>query len=328
MDFYELVKKELTEVEMEMEQVIPREPKEVYSLLIPFFQRGGKRIRPALTIIYCAALGGDASKAILPATIIELFHNFTLIHDDIEDNSLMRRGQPTLHVSHGIPIALNSGDAFYTLIWDVIANIDWPPQKLIELQKMYSSSFRRVVEGQGIELAWYRDNKFDITEQDYFDMISGKTAALIGLSCEVGGYLVGADKKKLQSLRIFGEKLGLAFQIQDDILNIIGNFKIYKKEIAGDITEGKRTLMVVKVFEKAKTEEKEQLRKILKSNTRDEKELNFAVSLFRKYDSIDYAKNVATRLTEEAKKEISWLPETKYKKALIQLADFVVNREQ
>ncbi|MDO8553410.1 MAG: polyprenyl synthetase family protein [Candidatus Micrarchaeota archaeon] len=328
MDFYELVKTELIEVEMEMEQLIPKEPKEVYNFIVPFFQRGGKRIRPALTIIYCAALGGDISKAILPATIIELFHNFTLIHDDIEDNSLMRRGQPTLHVSHGIPIALNSGDAFYTLIWDVINNLDWPPQKLIELQRMYSSSFRRVVEGQGIELAWYRDDKFDITEKDYFAMISGKTAALIGLSCELGGYLVGVDKKKLLSLRRFGEKLGLAFQIQDDILNIIGDFKTYKKEIAGDITEGKRTLMVVRVFEKATFDEKEQLRKILSSNTRDEKELNTVVLLFKKYNSIDYARTIAMKFTDEAKKEISWLPETKYKKALIRFADFVVNREQ
>ncbi len=328
MDFYELVKDELAEVEKEMEQSIPDEPKGVYSLLVPFLRRGGKRIRPALTIMYCAALGGNVSNAISPATIIELFHNFTLIHDDIEDSSLMRRGQPTLHVSHGVPIALNSGDALYTLIWDIISNLKGEPKKLIELQRMYSASFRCVVEGQGIELSWYRENKFDISEQDYFDMISGKTAALLGLSCEVGGIIAGADNAKLLSLRRFGEKIGLAFQIQDDILNIVGNFKVYKKEIAGDITEGKRTLMVVRVFEKASKQEKELLKKILGSRTSDEKEIGAVVSLFKKYGAIDHARDVAVKLAQEAKGETSWLPETKYKEALLQLADFVVKREQ
>lgn len=328
MDFYDLVKSELSEIESEMERLIPKHPAEVYSLLIPFLKRGGKRIRPALSLLCCGATGGNLKKVYLPASIIELFHNFTLIHDDIEDNSLVRRGEPTLHVSHGIPLALNSGDALYTVIWDTMSNLKMPADDLITLQKMFASSFRKVVEGQGTELSWYLENKFNITENDYFSMVGGKTAALLGLSCEIGGYISGAEKTQCTSLKTFGEKIGLAFQIQDDVLNVTGDFSRYKKEIGGDISEGKRTLMVVKVLENAAKSEKQVVENILNSHTRNQKQINQVISLFDKYGAIDYAVNSAKDLLHQAKQEISWLPDGKYKTGLLNLADFVVNRSQ
>src|SRR3990167_6614042 len=134
MKYAEMVKKEMALVENEIMGIIPKEPKEVYGMLPGFIRSGGKRIRPLLTLLCCKALGGDPKKAVRIAAIIELFHNFTLVHDDIEDDSTVRRGEPALHVTYGIPMALNSGDALYTTIWEALQKVALPPQKLLKLQ--------------------------------------------------------------------------------------------------------------------------------------------------------------------------------------------------
>ena len=169
--FNKLITKEMQTLELELEHLIPKNPREVYALLPPYIKLGGKRIRPALSILTCLSLNGSVKDVIKPAAILELFHNFTLIHDDIEDNSLLRRGEPTLHISHGLPIALNSGDALYTALWDALVSLDLDPAVLIRLQKLYVSVFKRVVDGQGIELNWYRDNNFGVSEEDYLLMV-------------------------------------------------------------------------------------------------------------------------------------------------------------
>ncbi|MBI5046120.1 polyprenyl synthetase family protein [Candidatus Micrarchaeota archaeon] len=225
MDIYPHIKPYLERIEQTMDGVLNSQDKRVYGLLPPFIKRGGKRIRPALTLLCCGATGGKYEEVIEPACIIELFHNFTLIHDDIEDNSDFRRGEPTLHKSHGLAMALNSGDALYTLLWKRLMNVPLKPGKMVKLQQLYAESFKRVVDGQGIEISWIRDNRFDVSEKEYYEMIEGKTSALIGLSCEVGAFMAGGKKKSLKALRKYGEKIGTVFQIQDDILNLTGNFE-------------------------------------------------------------------------------------------------------
>ncbi|MFN7990633.1 MAG: polyprenyl synthetase family protein [Candidatus Micrarchaeia archaeon] len=304
------------------------EDKRVYGMLVPFIRRGGKRIRPALCLLSCGSCGGDRRSAVEPAAIIELFHNFTLIHDDIEDNSLYRRGEPTLHVSHGIPIALNSGDALYTLLWKKLVGLRLTPSRLIRLQKLYTESFKRVVDGQGVELSWIRSGRFDVSEKEYTDMINGKTSALIGLSCEAGAILAGAGKKQSAALRRYGESIGAAFQIQDDVLNVTGDFEKYKKEIGGDITEGKRTLMVVHCLSKAPAGEKKALTDILSRHTADKADIATAIELLKKHGSVDYARRRALDLVSAAKSELGSLPPSDDKRSLILLADYVVSREK
>jgi geranylgeranyl pyrophosphate synthase len=310
-----------------MENDLSGEDPRVYGLLVPFIKRGGKRIRPALTILCCGAAGGRYEAAVEPAAIIELFHNFTLIHDDIEDDSRFRRGEPALHISHGLPIALNSGDALYTLLWKKLVSMKAKPSKLIRLQQLYVSAFKKVVDGQGIELSWIKKGRFDVSEKEYFQMIGGKTSALLGLSCEAGAIVGGAGKRASRALAEFGRMLGTAFQIQDDVLNVTGDFEKYKKEIGGDISEGKRTLMVVHCLSNTSAGESERLISILSSHSKKQDEIREAIAMLERSGSVEYARKRAGRLVTEAKKKLARLDDSEDKRALLAVSDYVTCRE-
>ena len=328
MDFYGTVKEEMTDIERQIESSLKDKDKKVYGPLMPFIRRGGKRIRPLLSLLCFRAFNGREYEQVKKtAALIEMFHNFTLIHDDIEDDSKFRRGEPTLHIGHGIAMALNSGDALYTLIWNELSALNMEPVRLTEVMKMCSGGFTEVVDGQGIEIYWERNNQFDISEADYYNMIEKKTAALIGLSCRIGAYLAGASKKEQDAMEAYGRKIGIAFQIYDDVLNVSGNFEKYKKEIGGDITEGKRTLMVIKTLASANKQEAEQLKKILSSHSERKEDINAVIALMKKYDAIEYATARAKQLTAEAKEKLKPLKPSKYKDALLAVADFVITRE-
>lgn len=311
-----------------METRLGAEDERVYGLLVPFLRRGGKRIRPVLALLSCGAVGGAYEAVVEPAAIIEMFHNFSLIHDDIEDDSQFRRGEPALHVTYGVPMALNSGDALYTLLWRELLGLKFRPSQLIKLQKLYADAFKRVVDGQGVELAWIRAGRFDVTEKEYLQMIGGKTAALMGLSCEVGVFIGGGGKRARKALRDYGEGLGAAFQIQDDVLNVTGEFEKYQKEIGGDISEGKRTLMVVHCLSKASDTERTRLTQILASHSRTKEDIEEAIGLLKKHGSVEYAQKSADRLVQKAVKCLARLPDGKDKTALLALADYVIKRER
>ena len=328
MNYHESISSELAKIDAKIESMLESEPDEVYGMLLPYVKSKGKRVRPTLAVFSYRAVGGKGEEILTLATLIEMFHNFTLIHDDIEDNSQFRRGEPTLHKKYGVAIALNSGDALYNLIWKELADLELDCELYRKLNRLFVSDFKRVVEGQGFELGWEYYKKFDITEQQYFGMVQKKTAALMGLSCETGALMGGADEKTTKALRNFGEKIGISFQIQDDVLNLTGDFEKYQKEIGGDITEGKRTLMVVHALKHATAEEKEKLISILSKNTEKKEEIDYVIGLFNKYGSMDYAVDHAVRFVNEAKKELEILPESEYKNKLISIADFVVKREK
>jgi geranylgeranyl pyrophosphate synthase len=328
MELYSHIAGHLADVEKDMEAALAAEDERVYGMLLPFIRRGGKRIRPALTLLACGASGGNPPDAVLPASIIELFHNFTLIHDDIEDDSRFRRGEPALHVSHGVAMALNSGDALYTLLWKRLISLEMPPRRLMRLQSLYAESFKRVVDGQGLEISWIRSGRFDVAEDEYLHMIGGKTSALMGLSCEVGAWMAGANARTRRSLRNYGEKIGAAFQIQDDVLNLAGDFDKYKKEIGGDISEGKRTLMVVHFLARAPKEDRERLVSILSSHSREQADISWAIGALQSSGSMAYARARAEKLVAEAKLELARLPDGPDKRALEAIASYVIRREK
>jgi len=327
MSFHELVRPEIKKVEKYIAGVLEPEPKEIYGMLLPYIMRGGKRIRPILAVLCCRAVGGNPEDVIKPAGIIEMFHNFTLIHDDIADNSQFRRGEPTLHITHGTPIALNSGDALYTLLWRELVNLEIETKKLIWLQKGYVETFKDVAEGQGMELSWEREKKFDISEDEYLNMISGKTASLLSLSCEMGAFFGGADEETRRALSEFGFRIGTAFQIQDDILNITGEFEKYQKEIGGDITEGKRTLMIIHFLGSCGKTDGERLRKILGEHGSRKDDIDFVIRALEKSGSLAYAQKKAARLIEEAKSSLSILRDSDEKRALYEICDYIISRE-
>ena len=159
-------------------------------------------------------------------------------------------------------------------------------------------------------------------------MIEGKTSALLGLACESGAYLGGADERTCKSLLRFGEKMGAAFQIHDDILNLTGSFEKYQKEIGGDITEGKRTLMVVHCLGRCTKKEKEKIISVLDSHSRKKEDIEFVIKTFRENGSVEYAREIAIRLMEEAEKELSILAPCPAKDALVALCDYIVTRDK
>ena len=329
MDVMEYIALRGSEVAKEMERVIPKnkEPKAVYGVIWDLLDRKGKRFRPVMCMLSCEAMGGDSKKLLPIAASIEMFHNFTLSHDDIEDNSEMRRGKPCLHKIYGIPLAINAGDGLFAMVWEASLLLEMPPKKIVESQKILADAFRRVLEGQGMEIEWYKDNKWDITETNYSDMVAGKTGALIAASCEVGALLGGGKKRQRRILREFGNAVGIAFQIQDDILNIVGKEETYGKEIGGDISEGKRTLMVIHALEKASPEDRKRLVSILDEKTKDKQKISEAIEILKRYNSPEHARKQAEKLVVKAKKGLEKLPQTEARQKLLELADFFINRE-
>ena len=254
-------------------------------------------------------------------------HN-TLIHDDIEDDSLKRRGKPCLHITHGIPLAINAGDGLFVYVWKAVEDAHLPQEKLQRAMSIYNKAFKRVLDGQGWEIGWFTNNVWDLTEEDYLKMVKGKTGALIAGSCELGAYLGGGTEKQISALRNFGLAVGVAFQIQDDILDIIGDSKKFQKVLRGDITEGKRTLLVIHTIENCTPEERNFLTSTLDEHTRDEEKINKVVDLFNKYGAIEYAKQFAKKMVGKEKTNLEkTLPDSEAKDNLLAMADFFINRE-
>jgi geranylgeranyl pyrophosphate synthase len=303
-----------------------KEPMEVYGLLSEFFSRKGKSLRPALCIECCKAVGGREGEALQAAVAIEMFHNFTLIHDDIEDNSAMRRGSPCLHVKYGLPLALNAGDGLFMMVWQSAQKIEGPKRERVIA--LLLSSFTKVLEGQAAELGWYWKDKWDVTEQEYYRVIEGKTGALIAASCEAGAILGSADEEACKQLSGFGMDLGLGFQIIDDVLNIVGDERKYGKEIGGDIQEGKRTLITIWALRALPVAKRAKLEAILKKKKKTATDIRTAIKLIKESGAPEEVMKVAESLVDRAIGRLDVLPDGEGKQTLRELADYVTRRQK
>ncbi|MFH0818053.1 MAG: polyprenyl synthetase family protein [Candidatus Micrarchaeota archaeon] len=323
MDILEELALEAPKIDAHMKKIIPtrKESDDVCGPIWELLNRGGKRFRPVMCMLSCASVGGKANSALHTAAIIELFHNFTLIHDDIEDSSEMRRGKPCIHKIYGIPITINSGDGM--LLYTLKA-LEKPDPKV---RSVLFNSFLQVLDGQGMELKWNSEKKQDVREEDYLKMVSMKTGALISAACEAGALIGRGKPKQVSAIKNFGMAVGVAFQIQDDVLNLTGEEKLYKKEIGGDITEGKRTLMTIHALSHAQPYEREELKLILNSNTQDQQRIRYAIHILKSNGSISYAKEKARAIVKNAKKKLMVLEKNKSAEKLTRLADFLIERE-
>ena len=205
----------------------------------------GKRIRPLLVLLCTSACGADWQPALPGAAAIELVHNFSLVHDDIQDNSDKRRGRPTTWVKWGMPMAINVGDALFVLsnqaVMDLKAN--YPAEIVVRAAEILHNTCLELTRGQFLDMSYEERN--DLSVEDYWPMIAGKTAALLSACCHIGSLLGGADDSRQESYRAFGHYLGLAFQVQDDILGIWGDEALTGKSAASDLIEGKNSLPVL-----------------------------------------------------------------------------------
>ncbi len=261
--------------------LVPEDKSLMYLGIREYLSRGGKRFRPMLTFLTYGSFTGYYHDILYHGAIIELFHSFTLIHDDIEDGSELRRGKPTLHVQYGIPLALNTGDALYTLVLSLINRLD---DKRLRID--YIDTFTQVVEGQAMDIYWREKGEFP-NEDQYYQMIARKTGALIGLSMHIGAYLAGKDDPSYFRL---GRLIGMAFQIQDDLLNLKATEE-YGKKWADDITEGKRTLMVVHALSNLDEKHRNELINILNSHSSNDDDKRRAIELIEQGGGIEYTEN-------------------------------------
>lgn len=303
-----------------------REPREVYGLLSEFLSVEGKLLRPALCLASCEAVGGRREAAAPAAAAIEMFHNFTLIHDDIEDRSQIRRGKPCLHVKYGLPLALNAGDGLFMMVWQEALRLSGPRKE--EAQSRLLAAFTKVLEGQAVELGWYQSKNWGVKESEYYGVVGGKTGALIAVACEVGGLLGGADEKTCRALSDFGMGIGVGFQIVDDALNIVGDVKKYGKEIGGDVREGKRTLITIRALAALPKKKKERLSALLKKERKSERDVADVLALLRESGAVESSMKTAEGIVARAMRRLDALPQTPPKALLVDLGAYITKRER
>ena len=205
----------------------------------------GKRIRPLMVLLCTSACGADWQPALPASAAVELVHNFSLVHDDIQDNSDKRRGRPTTWVKWGAPMAINVGDALFVMSNQAMIDLkaNYPPEVVVKAAEILHNACLELTRGQFLDMSY--EARTDLNVEDYWPMISGKTAALLSACCHIGSVLGGADDVRQEAYRSFGHYLGLAFQVQDDILGIWGDESVTGKSAAGDLVEGKNSLPVL-----------------------------------------------------------------------------------
>jgi geranylgeranyl diphosphate synthase, type I len=292
------------------------------------FDRGGKRLRPVLACLTHDLFYGKSEDILNLATIPEFLHSGILMIDDIEDNSPNRRGKPAIHKTYGINTAINSGNFLYFLPQMLISKSKIEDYKKVRLYKAINEEMAKLHLGQGMDLKWSEQKNFDISISEYLQMCAYKTGPLIELSFKIGGILANADEEKLQRLCELAPKIGIAFQIQDDILNLMPK-KGWGKETGEDIAEGKITYLVIETLSNAGETDKKNLIEILSKNSPKESEIRSAISIIEKNCSFSKADNYSRELVGSLKKEInSMFKDSDYKKILLEILDYLILRNK
>jgi geranylgeranyl diphosphate synthase type II len=314
----------------------PREPqRHLYNMVADYPRRGGRMLRPSLCIATARVFGASIEEAVRSAVALELLHNAFLVHDDVEDESDARRGQPTLHALHGVPVAVNVGDALTLL--GLRALIDnrttlgpWLTTRVLEEAEQM---VRESIEGQAVELGWRRDNALDLTDADYLSMVLKKTCWYTTIFPSRVGALIGTRGGcDLDRFVRFGFFLGAAFQIQDDLLNLAGDEARYGKEINGDVWEGKRTLMLIHLLRAAVAGERSRLGEFLARprSRRTSADVQWVRQRMDSYGCLDYARQVAHGLAGAALHEYSCgfgdVPDSPDKRFIEALVTWVIER--
>ena len=234
------------------------EPRNLYEPIEYILGLGGKRLRPVLTLMTADLFGGSIEKALDAALAIEVFHNFTLVHDDIMDDAPLRRGQITVHEKWDINTGILSGDAMLIKGYQLFES--YSPDMFKRLTALYSKTAIEVCEGQQYDVDFETRN--DVTIDEYLKMIEYKTAVLVGAAMQMGSIIAGASEAHQKSIYAFGKNLGIAFQLQDDYLDAFGNSETFGKQVGGDIIENKKTYLYLKAIQFADTDQKEELLKL------------------------------------------------------------------
>ncbi|MFA6769698.1 MAG: polyprenyl synthetase family protein [Bacteroidales bacterium] len=303
------------------------EPEELYNPIEYLISIGGKRVRPKLAIVTYNLFSDNIERSIIyPAMALEVFHGFTLIHDDIMDNAAIRRNQPTVHKKWNNNTAILSGDVMCIKSYQYMAKA--PVDKLKNVMELFSSTAAKVCEGQQFDMNF--ESAPFITMEDYLNMIGLKTAVLIAASAKLGAIIAGAPSDTAQALYNYGYKLGMAFQIKDDYFDSFGSSALFGKKIGGDIVCGKKTWLMVEALRRAQNEQKRELNTLLKEISTDpEKKIATVLSIYKELGVKEAAQEAMDKYHKEAidiVKECDLNAEQKER--LFEFADILVNREK
>jgi geranylgeranyl diphosphate synthase type I len=326
MNVMDILKKYSESIDREIEESLKTiDPSVLCEASEHLIKAGGKKLRPSLVVLSCEAVGGRTEDALKTAAAIELIHTFSLIHDDIMDKDEMRRGKPSVHVLWGEPMAILAGDTLFSKAFETVLETDMtnvPPKRTVNALKTVVDSCIKICEGQALDIGF--EGKLDVKEEEYMEMIYKKTAALIAAATKAGAILGGGNDEQIEALSEYGRLIGLAFQIQDDYLDVVSEAEKIGKPVGSDIVEGKMTLMVVHALANASLEDKDKLTSILNANNEDL--VDDAIAIFNKYGSIEYTQNIALDNVKTAKELLNVLEDSEAKEALELFADFVLER--
>ncbi|WP_458403647.1 short chain isoprenyl diphosphate synthase IdsA [Methanobrevibacter sp.] len=283
---------------------------------------GGKMLRPALTLIVSEAVGGNKESAVKTAAAIELIHTFSLIHDDIMDDDDMRRGMPSVHKVWGDDVAILAGDTLFSKAFEmIIKSNDTTPDQNNKALATVADACIKICEGQALDMGF--EERFDVSEEEYMEMIFKKTGALIAGATKAGAIMGGASDEVIDAMYEYGRLIGLAFQIQDDYLDLASDEETLGKPIGSDIAKGKMTIIAIKGLA---GDESGRLLEILKAEENSQDEIDEAIEILTNCGAIEYARNLAQESVEQAKEVLEILDGSSFKQALIDIADFVLER--
>ncbi len=300
----------------------PEKPASLYEPNEYFLSWGGKRIRPVMCL-----MGNELFDEIHPdswelATAIELFHNFTLIHDDIMDEAPLRRGMETVHMKYGLSTALLAGDVMLIKAYDYLNKIQ--PQYLHRIIHLFNKTAREVCEGQQMDMDFEQSSSVSL--DDYIHMISLKTSVLLAASLEMGAIIGGASEGNCKHLYEFGKNLGIAFQVQDDYLDAFGDPEKFGKDVGGDIRQNKKTFLMLHALEVANQEQSNRLLQLMQSNPPDKVEQ--VLQIFRDCNIDEWAKALKDKYLQTALQHLDAIAVRSVRKEPLQeLANFLIQRE-
>ena len=315
--YTQLIEKELANIDF------PETPNDLYEPLRYFLSIGGKRIRPILTLLGAELYGVEKTSVMHQALSIEAFHNFTLIHDDIMDSAPLRRNQATVHEKWNANVAILSGDVLLIKAYQLLGKID--AKFLPEVFELFNKTATEVCEGQQMDMDF--ENRTDVTIHEYIEMIRLKTSVLLGAALNLGAIVASAKESDKEALQIFGENIGIAFQIQDDILDLYGDPEKFGKQVGGDVIANKKTILYLTAVCKATREQIEILHQL-----QNEGDILLKINRTRElYDHLMVKEECTERMNHHYQLAINSLAKVsvhdKNKEKLITLAQFLISRE-
>ncbi len=314
-------------LEQNIERAVTKnEPNGLYDPIKYILKLGGKRIRPILTLMTCDFFGKNAEEALNAGLAVELFHNFSLIHDDIMDNAPLRRGEQTVHEKWDLNTGILSGDAMLILAYRFFE--EYEPKKFQELAKLFSTTALQVCEGQQYDVDF--ESREDVTLLEYLKMIEYKTAVLIGAAMQMGAIVADSSKSCQENIYNFGNNLGIAFQLQDDYLDVFGNPETFGKQVGGDIISNKKTYLYLKAIEFGDEAQKEELQHLYSISPKDSTDkIETVKQIFITSGASKATENEITKYTVKANKFLETLEISEEKKKhLQQFGDWLMLRKK